>query len=110
MGRNYTKEERTKRVEEVIIQMNLIKSQDTWIGEGDRIKGISGGEKRRRSFASEILTNPSLLFADEPTSGLDSFMAESIIDSMCELAYSQGKTVITTIHQPSSQIFEKFNM
>ena len=110
MGRNYTKDERTKRVEEVIIQMNLIKSQDTWIGEGDRIKGISGGEKRRLSFASEILTNPSLLFADEPTSGLDSFMAESIIDSMCELAYSQGKTVITTIHQPSSQIFEKFNM
>ena len=72
------------------------------------VKGISGGEKRRLAFATEILTNPSLLFADEPTSGLDSFMAESMIEAMSDLA-NQGKTVICTIHQPSSQIFEKFN-
>ena len=46
------------------------------------IKGISGGEKRRLGFASEILTNPSILFCDEPTSGLDSFMALSVVDAM----------------------------
>ena len=63
---------------------------------------------RRLSFASEILTNPSILFCDEPTSGLDSFMAMSIVESMKNLA-KNGKTIICTIHQPSSEIFEMFD-
>ncbi len=76
------------------------------IGTPDRgIKGISGGERRRLSFAAEILTDPSILFFDEPTSGLDSFMAISIVESMRQLAQS-GKTVVFTIHQPSSELVE----
>ena len=46
--------------------------------------------------------------ADEPTSGLDSFMAVAIIDCLKSLA-KQGKTVICTIHQPSSDIFQMFD-
>jgi ABC-type multidrug transport system ATPase subunit len=72
------------------------------------IKGISGGEMRRLAFASEIITNPSILFADEPTSGLDSFMAMSVVDTMRTLA-KKGKTIVCTIHQPSSEIFEMFD-
>jgi hypothetical protein len=34
-------------------------------------------------------------------------MAESLVESMADTA-RYGKTVISTIHQPSSQIFEKF--
>lgn len=49
-----------------------------------------------------------MLFFDEPTSGLDSFMAMSIVDSMKNMA-KQGKTIICTIHQPSSEIFAKFD-
>ena len=49
-----------------------------------------------------------LLFCDEPTSGLDSFMAMTIVESMRRLA-EQGKTIICTIHQPSSEVFEKFD-
>lgn len=71
-------------------------------------KGISGGEKRRLAFASEIITNPSILFCDEPTSGLDSFMALSIAECMRDLA-KKGKTIICTIHQPSSELFEMFD-
>ena len=72
------------------------------------VKGISGGERRRLAFACELITNPSLLFCDEPTSGLDSFMALSIVDTMQKLA-QQGKTIICTIHQPSSEVFSKFD-
>ena len=79
------------------------------IGVPERgIKGISGGERRRLSFASEVITNPSILFCDEPTTGLDSFMAMSIVECMKILANS-GKTIICTIHQPSSELFEMFD-
>ena len=59
-------------------------------------------------MASETMTNPRILFCDEPTSGLDSFMAFSVVDILKKLAL-QGKTVICTIHQPSSQIVEMFD-
>ena len=49
-----------------------------------------------------------LLFCDEPTSGLDSFMAASVMGLLGSLA-RQGKTIICTIHQPSSQIFSAFD-
>ncbi len=57
---------------------------------------------------TKIITNPSILFCDEPTSGLDSFMAMSIVESMKSLART-GKTIICTIHQPSSELFEMFD-
>lgn len=67
-----------------------------------------GGELKRLSFACEILVNPMILLCDEPTSGLDSFMAQSVVQIMKNLAQN-GHTVICTIHQPSSQVFHLFD-
>ena len=90
-------------------QFGLSKCADTVIGKPDQgVKGISGGQMKRLSLASEVLTNPALMFCDEPTSGLDSFMATSVVEMLRSLA-SQGRTVICTIHQPSSQIVELFD-
>ncbi|KAG1660600.1 Protein white [Nymphon striatum] len=111
MDRHIRHEERMSKVDKVIIDFGLKKCENTKIG-GVLLqmvfKGISGGEKKRLAIASEVLTNPSVLFLDEPTSGLDSFMAESVIDSLINLA-RLGRTVICTIHQPSSQLFSKFD-
>lgn len=62
----------------------------------------------RLALASELLMNPSLLFCDEPTTGLDSFMALNVMQTLKILAAS-GRTVICTVHQPSSELFELFD-
>ncbi|CDI86275.1 white protein, putative [Eimeria praecox] len=69
--------------------------------------GISGGEKKRLNIATEMMTNPSVIFADEPTTGLDSFIAENVMNIFRLLA-DRGRTIICTIHQPSSNIFNMF--
>eukprot|EP00092_Neocalanus_flemingeri_P095212 GFUD01121127.1.p1 GENE.GFUD01121127.1~~GFUD01121127.1.p1 ORF type:complete len:639 (-),score=177.01 GFUD01121127.1:95-2011(-) len=107
MDSDIPREQRMTRVQEVINELGLGKAADSLIG-GEKMKGISGGEKKRLSFASEFLTNPALLFCDEPTSGLDSFMAQSVMELLSNLAKT-GKTIICTIHQPSSQLFSNFD-
>ena len=56
----------------------------------------------------QALTDPALIFVDEPTRGLDSFMAESIVSQLRMLA-KQERTVIATIHQPSSDVYGLFD-
>nr|QST15003.1 ABCG2-like1 protein [Diaphanosoma celebensis] len=109
MDKHLTYRERMSRVEEVMQELGLSKSADTMIGNSAKgVKGISGGEKKRLAFACEILTNPPLMFCDEPTSGLDSYMAQNIVQVLRKLA-SRGKTIICTIHQPSSEVFAMFD-
>ncbi|CAB3402734.1 unnamed protein product [Caenorhabditis bovis] len=96
-------DQRAELVEKLLIQLNLKKCQDASIG-GVAQKSISRGERKRLAFACEILTNPSILFCDEPTSGLDSYMSHQVMSSLRDLAIS-GKTIICTIHQPSTPVF-----
>jgi ABC-type multidrug transport system ATPase subunit len=102
-----TAEDRTTMVNEMIAILHLEKCADTMIGN-ELIKGISGGEKKRVSIGVELITQPSILFLDEPTSGLDSYAAYNIINTLKDLA-RLGCTVISTIHQPSSEVFHLFD-
>lgn len=52
--------------------------------------------------------DPSIMFGDEPTSGLDAFMAESVVRQLAALAQG-GRCVITTIHQPSTDVYGLFS-
>ncbi|KAG6386097.1 hypothetical protein SASPL_154985 [Salvia splendens] len=91
-----------QRVEDLIQQLGLSSSRNTYIGD-EGTRGVSGGERRRVSIGVDIIHKPSLLFLDEPTSGLDSTSAHSVIEKVHDIARS-GSTVILTIHQPSSRI------
>ena len=72
-------------------------------------KTISGGEKKRTAIGVELVTDPSLIVLDEPTSGLDSFIATSLVKTLHRLSRLRGKTIIATIHQPSSRSFQYFD-
>ncbi|XP_043524917.1 ABC transporter G family member 3-like [Frieseomelitta varia] len=108
MDRRIPMEQRFDRVHQVINELALSKCRNTVIGQPGRIKGLSGGEMKRLSFASEVLTDPPLMFCDEPTSGLDSFMAHQVVSVLKTLA-ARGKTIVATLHQPSSELFALFD-
>ncbi|XP_055606138.1 protein white isoform X2 [Uranotaenia lowii] len=108
MGKDVPKSIKLVRVAEVLQELSLTKCADTVIGAPGRIKGLSGGERKRLAFASETLTDPHLLLCDEPTSGLDSFMAHSVLQVLKGMAM-KGKTIVLTIHQPSSELYCLFD-
>ncbi|KAK2595270.1 hypothetical protein QQS21_006985 [Conoideocrella luteorostrata] len=102
-----SKENRHRVVEEVIRELGLKECADTRIGNSQH-RGCSGGEKRRVSIGVQLLANPSVLFLDEPTTGLDATSAFQLVRTLKALA-QKGRTVITTIHQPRSEIWDLFD-
>ena len=133
-----TDEEIEELADRMLAELGLKDCADTMIG-GSLIKGISGGERKRTSVGVELVTKPSLVFLDgeisniyimswficqffhgrrllhlsfrfdaEPTSGLDSFSAMQVIKVLKKIAHA-GCSVLFTIHQPSSDVFNSFD-
>jgi len=65
--------------------------------ESRRVSGLSGGQKRRLSFAVALLHNPKLLILDEPTVGVDPLVRARIWSHLQSLSLS-GVTIIITTH------------
>jgi len=92
-----------KLIDELLGALGLLKCSDTYIGNSV-ISGISGGQRKRTAIGVELITKPNIVCLDEPTSGLDSFAAYQVMRVLKDLARA-GCTVISTLHQPSSEIF-----
>lgn len=98
-----TKDQKHAEVAKIMRLLRLTKVAES------PIRMCSGGEKKRVNIGTELLTDPAILLLDEPTSGLDSTSAVSLLKLLSKLAKENGKTVLTTIHQPSSQLFHSFD-
>lgn len=98
---------RDELINDLLGGMGLTKCADTMVGN-ELIKGISGGERKRTAVGAELITNPEITFLDEPTSGLDTSAAYNVISVLRQLTQLK-RSVLCTIHQPSSEIFHLFN-
>ncbi|OMP02252.1 ABC transporter-like protein [Corchorus olitorius] len=102
-----SRSEKMEQAESIIAELGLTRCRNSIVG-GPLLRGVSGGERKRVSIGLEMLVNPSLLLLDEPTSGLDSTTAQRIMATLRRLARG-GRTLITTIHQPSSRLYRMFD-
>ncbi|GFZ21462.1 ABC-2 type transporter family protein [Actinidia rufa] len=100
-------EERDEYVNNLLFKIGLVSCADSRVGDA-KVRGISGGEKKRLSLACELIASPSVIFADEPTTGLDAFQAEKVMETLRQLA-QDGHTVICSIHQPRGSVYAKFD-
>nr|XP_043606319.1 ABC transporter G family member 21-like isoform X1 [Erigeron canadensis] len=107
LPKSLSQQEKVKQAELIINELGLTKCRDSIVG-GPLIRGVSGGERKRVSIGQEMLVNPSLLLLDEPTSGLDSTTALRLVATLKRLAQG-GRSVVTTIHQPSSRLYWMFD-
>lgn len=73
LDKRMSRKEKDALVERTLCRVGLLQCRHTPIGETNKGKTLSGGEKKRLSFAAELLTNPILLFCDEPTTGLGKY-------------------------------------
>lgn len=84
-------EEATKLTDEFMNILWLDKYKDF------KLNQLSRGNKQRLSFASTLITDPSILFLDEPTSGVDIEGVEQFNSLITEMA-KHGKTIIISSH------------
>ena len=110
-----------KVVDSLLESLGLVRCQHTLVGDSTRIRGVSGGERRRVSIAVELVANPRILFLDEPTSGLDACSAVHVMSTVATLArtsplkkfapyyFAFRPIVVFSIHQPSSDIYKLFD-
>nr|QEO19125.1 scarlet [Limnogonus franciscanus] len=112
MDRRTSKTAMKARLAELVNVLGLsdcLNSRIGGIGIDSEHVVLSGGERKRLSFATECLTDPPLLFCDEPTTGLDSFNAIALATVMRHMADSRSKTILATVHQPSPDVLASFH-
>jgi ABC-2 type transport system ATP-binding protein len=77
------------RAEELLDLVDLVDAADR------RIKGYSGGMKRRLDLASALVHEPDVLFLDEPTTGLDPASRLTVWDELRRIN-ERGTTIFLT--------------
>ena len=96
-----------QRIDRVLNDLGIQDKKHSLIGSPEH-KVLSGGQRKRVNIAMELINDTPVIFLDEPTSGLSSYDADGVIHLLKALS-NEGKTIITTIHQPSLEIFKQFD-
>ena len=102
MARDTTREDREKRIEEVLELLGLGPERYSLVSK------LSGGQRKRLSIAVELVADPSLFCLDEPDSGLDGVMSVSLMQNLRVIA-DEGKIVMVITHSPdrAAHLFDR---
>jgi ABC-2 type transport system ATP-binding protein len=65
---------------------------------GQKVKTLSGGQRRRLDVAIGIVGRPDVLFLDEPTAGFDPEARSEFHELVRRLAAEHGTTILLTTH------------
>jgi ABC-2 type transport system ATP-binding protein len=84
------REERVPRANELLERVGLTEAADR------KVRGYSGGMKRRLDLALALVHRPPVLFLDEPTTGLDVQSRTALWTEVARLARDEGVTVFLT--------------
>jgi D-methionine transport system ATP-binding protein len=90
---NVPKEERKKRVKELINLVGLQGKEDAYPSQ------LSGGQKQRVGIARALANNPSILLCDEATSALDPKTTDAILDLLLDINKRLGLTIVLITHE-----------
>jgi ABC-2 type transport system ATP-binding protein len=82
--------ERAGRADELLARVGLREAADR------KVRGYSGGMKRRLDLALALVHRPEILFLDEPTTGLDVQSRTALWAEVGRLAHEDGVTVFLT--------------
>jgi len=88
---NINKTDLHKKAEQLLQLVGLSDRKD------EKIKGYSGGMKRRINLACALLHSPKVLLLDEPTVGVDP-QSRNMIFELIEQLNKEGLTIIYTTH------------
>src|ERR1700675_561793 len=81
---------RKQRADELLVRVGLTHAADR------KVRGYSGGMKRRLDLALALVHRPRVLFLDEPTTGLDPQSRSALWQEVARLARDDGVTVFLT--------------
>src|ERR671938_76694 len=82
--------ERQSRADQLLARVGLREAADR------KVRGYSGGMKRRLDLALALVHRPQILFLDEPTTGLDIQSRTALWEEVSRLARDDGVTVFLT--------------
>ena len=101
-----TAEQRAEFVEQTMELLELNPIAGRLVGDSEN--GLSPSQRKVLTIAVELVSNAPILFLDEPTSGLDA-RAALMVMRVCQRISATKRTVVATVHQPSSEIFSLFD-